>query len=405
LSGPLAFALMGQDINIPGYMVWVAILYALAGTGVAHLLGRPLIGLNFRKEKVEADFRFELVRTRENAEAIALYHGERHEEPALRDRFQIVLNTWWALIRVQLGLTAYSTFYSQLAIIFPYLVAGPRFFTGAITLGVLMRIASAFGQVQGALSFFITAYASLAQWRAVMHRLRGFHEAVEAAVAREGGPQIERGGTSTVSVEGLTLALPNDRTLVENQSFSFEPNARTLVMGPSGSGKSTLFRALAGIWPFGAGKVRVPEGARSLFLPQKTYLPIGTLRDAVRYPDPANPADDAAVREALRAVRLGHLEDKLDEVAHWGQRLSPGEQQRLAIARALLYKPDWLFLDEATASVDEEIEKLLYGLLRERLANTTIVSIGHRPSLKQWHDNVLTLRREDETGKGQFVTA
>lgn len=404
LSGPLSFEVADHNVTIAGYMVWVAVVYAIVGTGAAHLVGRPLIGLNFQKEKVEADFRFELVRTRENAEAIALYNGERHEEPALRERFQHVLNTWWAIVRVQLGLTAYSAFYSQLAIIFPFLVASPRYFAGAITLGVLMRISSAFGQVQSSLSFFVSSYASLAQWRAVMHRLRGFHEAVEAAVARQGGPQIERSDSPTVSVEGLTLALPNERTLVEDQSFAFQPNAPTLVMGPSGSGKSTLFRALAGIWPFGSGKVRVPHGARSLFLPQKTYLPIGSLRDAVRYPDPANPAGDDALREALRAVKLGHLEDKLDEVAHWGQRLSPGEQQRLAIARALLYKPDWLFLDEATASVDEDVERLLYGLLRERLPGTTIVSIGHRPSLKQWHESILALR-PDEDGKGQFVPA
>ena len=404
LSGPLSLAFLAENLTVPGYMVWVAVVYAIGGTLLAHLVGRPLIPLNFKKEKVEADFRFELVRTRENAEAIALYQGERHEEPALRERFQIVLSTWWQLIRVQLGLTAYTAFYSQLAIIFPFLVASPRYFTGAITLGVLMRISSAFGQVQSSLSFFVSSYAQIAQWRAVMHRLRGFHEAVDAAMAKEGGPKVEPGAVPSYAVEGLTLGLPNETTLVEGQSFAFQPNARTLVMGPSGSGKSTLFRALAGIWPFGSGKVRVPQGVRSLFLPQKTYLPIASLRAAVRYPDPGNLADDDAVREALRAVRLGHLEDRLDEVAHWGQRLSPGEQQRLAIARALLYKPDWLFLDEATASVDEEVERLLYGLLRERLPNTTIVSIGHRPSLRQWHDNVLALRRE-EGGKGQFVPA
>ncbi|MBX3503673.1 MAG: ABC transporter ATP-binding protein/permease [Alphaproteobacteria bacterium] len=405
LSGPASFVLASQEVTIPAYMVWVAILYAAAGTFLAHLVGRRLIGLNFLKEKVEADFRFDLVRTRENGEAIALYSGERHEEPALRQRFDYVLNTWWRIVRVQLGLVAYSSFYSQVAIIFPFVVASPRFFAGAITLGVLMRISSAFGQVQGSLSFFIDSYASLAQWRAVMHRLRGFHAAVEGAVAKDGGPEVVQDHAAQgVAVEGLTLALPNDRRLVEGASFSFTPGSRTLVMGPSGSGKSTLFRALAGIWPFGSGRIRVPEGARVLFLPQKTYLPIASLRDAVRYPDPASEADDSDIREALHAVRLGHLEGRLDEVAHWGQRLSPGEQQRLAIARALLYKPEWLFLDEATASVDEEVEALLYGLLRERLPQTTIVSIGHRSSLRQWHDGVLALRRE-EGGTGQFVPA
>ncbi len=404
LSGPLTFALAGSPVTIPAYMVWAAIIYAFVGTGLAHLVGRPLIPLNFRKEKVEADFRFELVRTRENAEAIALYNGERHEEPALRERFGHVLDVWWSVIKVRTRLAAYSATYTQLATIFPYFVAGPRYFAGAITLGVLVQIASAFSQVQRSLSYFISYYRLLAEWRAQMHRLRGFNEAVTAAAAASGGPMLVVDKTAGIAAESLTLALPDGRKLVENVDLSFAPNTRTLVMGPSGSGKSTLFRALAGIWPFGSGKVRVPEAGRSLFLPQKAYLPIASLRDTVRYPDPATAADDDAVRDALRAVRLGHLEDRLDEVAHWGQRLSPGEQQRLAIARALLYKPDWLFLDEATASVDEDVEKLLYGLLRERLPDTTIVSIGHRPSLKQWHDTILALRR-DESGKGQFVPA
>lgn len=404
LSGPLTFVLAGGSVTIPAYMVWTAILYALIGTLLAHLVGRPLIPLNFHKEKVEADFRFELVRARENAEAIALYNGERHEEPALRSRFQHVLDVWWKVIKVRLRLGAYAASYTQIATIFPFVVAGPRYFAGAITLGVLMQIVSAFGQVQRSLSYFINYYRSLAEWRAQMHRLRGFVEAATAAGAATGGPDVVADAASGVAAEDLTLALPDGRKLVENASLSFAPATRTLVMGPSGSGKSTLFRALAGIWPFGAGTIHVPKTGRSLFLPQKPYLPIASLRDAVRYPDPATPADGDAIRDALRTVRLGHLESSLDEVAHWGQRLSPGEQQRLAIARALLYKPDWLFLDEATASVDEDVEKLLYGLLRERLPRTTIVSIGHRSSLRQWHDHVLTLRRE-EGGKGQFVPA
>jgi putative ATP-binding cassette transporter len=404
LSGPLTFALAGTPVTIPAYMVWTAILYAITGTVLAHLVGRPLIPLNFRKEQVEADFRFELVRARENAEAIALYHGERHEEPALRSRFQIVLDIWWRVIKVRLGLTAYTASYTQIATIFPFIVAGPRYFAGAITLGMLVQISSAFGQVQRSLSYFVSNYRLLAEWRAQMQRLRGFAEAVAAASAASGGPQVTAGSHTSVTTENLTLALPDGRKLVEDVALTFTPRERTLVMGPSGSGKSTLFRALAGIWPFGSGKVHVPSQGRTLFLPQKPYLPIASLRDAVRYPDPANNAGDDELRETLRAVRLGHLEDQLDEVAHWGQRLSPGEQQRLAIARALLYRPDWLFLDEATASVDEEIERLLYGLLRERLPDTTIISIGHRPSLRQWHEKVLAVGK-DTSGKGIIAPA
>lgn len=402
LSGPLAFALVGHSVTVPGYMVWVALVYSIIGTVLAHVVGRRLIPLTFQKEKVEADFRFDLVRTRENAEGIALYGGERHEAPALRDRFQRVLDIWWSLIKVRVQLATYSISYSQIAVIFPFVVAGPRYFAGAITLGTLIQISSAFGKVQSSLSFFVSYYRSLAEWRAVMHRLRGFDEAVTAAETREGGPALAHDPGSSVAVEKLTLSLPDGRKLVEDATLSFDPGARTLVMGPSGSGKSTLFRALAGIWPFGTGRVRIPKGARSLFLPQKPYLPIASLRDAVRYPDPANTADDDELRATLRAVRLGHLENQLDEVAHWGQRLSPGEQQRLAIARALLYRPDWLFLDEATASLDEEIERVLYGLLRERLPNTTIISIGHRPSLRQWHEKILAIGK-DAAGKGQIA--
>jgi putative ATP-binding cassette transporter len=400
LSGPITLS----GVTIPGYMVWTALLYSIVGTVLAHFVGRRLIPLNFQKEKVEADFRFDLVRARENAEAIALYQGERHEEPALRERFQHVLNTWWSLIKVRLGLASYAVTYTQIAVVFPFLVAGPRFFAGAITLGVLMQIGSAFGKVQSSLSFFVSYYASLAQWRAVMHRLRGFDEAMTAAEANAGGPAVEPDAATAVSVERLTLALPDGRKLLEDTSLSFEPGVRTLVMGPSGSGKSTLFRALAGIWPFGTGRVRIPKGARTLFLPQKPYLPIASLREAVLYPDPANNANDDELRDALRTVRLGHLENQLDEVAHWGLRLSPGEQQRLAIARALIYKPDWLFLDEATASVDEENERLLYGLLRERLPDATIISIGHRPSLRQWHEKILAVGM-DASGKGTIAPA
>jgi putative ATP-binding cassette transporter len=404
LSGPLSFVLVGSEVTIAGYMVWVAVLYAIIGTLLAHLIGRRLIPLNFRKEVVEADFRFGLVRTRENAEAIALYRGERHEEPALRASFQQVLDVWWATIKVRLSLYAYSVSYSQIATIFPFVVASPRFFAGAITLGALIQISTAFTKVQEALSYFVKAYQELAAWRAQMQRLQGFDRAVTAAATLADGPEVSRDASAAVSAEGLTLSLPDGRTLLDDATLSFAPGTRSLVMGASGSGKSTLFRALAGIWPFGSGRVQVPSTGRALFLPQKTYLPIASLRDVVRYPDPATEADDEAIREALRAVRLEHLAGRLEEVAHWAQRLSPGEQQRLAIARALLYKPDWLYLDEATASVDEDVERLLYELLRQRLPHTTIVSIGHRSSLKQWHDRFVTLGR-DANGKGRLMPA
>ena len=391
LSGPLAVAFGPIDTEIPGYLVWVALIYATAGTWLANLVGRRLIPLNFGRQKLEADFRFGLVRVRENAEAVALYSGEPRERTALSDRFDLVLDNWWQIIVARVRYIVYSVGYSQVAVVFPFLVASPRFFAGAITLGTLMQISQSFGQVQTALSFFITRYADIAEWRAVMNRLRGFEEAIGGAVQAPGGPAIQPSAAQSLAAEAVSLELPNGTVLARDATFSVAPGERVLVSGPSGAGKSTLFRALSGIWPYGDGTVRVPEGTRALFLPQKPYLPIGTLSEAVRYPDVETPVSDAAVRGALEDVGLGHLGDRLHEVAHWGNRLSGGEQQRLAAARALLYRPDWLFLDEASSSLDEPAEKHIHELLRERLPHTGIVSIGHRSELRQWHERHLEL--------------
>jgi putative ATP-binding cassette transporter len=405
LSGPIAATLGGTEITIPGYMVWVAIVYAGFGTLFAHLVGRPLIDLNFRKQKLEADFRFDLVRVRENAEPIALYAGEDREHAALSSRFGLVLGNWWQIITAQLRLSIYSVSYQQIAIIFPFAVASPRFFSGAITLGTLMQISQAFGQVQESLSFFITRYTDLAEWRAVMNRLRGFEIAIEAAGTASGGPSIVREPDRYgITTEGLVLEVPGGRVLASDVRLDFSPGDRALITGASGSGKSTFFRSVSGIWPYGSGTVRVPEDARVLFLPQKAYLPIGSLREVVRYPDLATPVDDSVIQQVLADVQLPQLADRLDEVAHWGNRLSGGEQQRLAIARALLYRPDWLFLDEATSSLDEPSEAHLYRLLNERLPKTGIISIGHRPSLRQWHQRHIRLEPGKDTA-GRLVEA
>jgi putative ATP-binding cassette transporter len=292
----------------------------------------------------------------------------------------------------QSQLAFYQFSYGQLAIVFPYVVTAPRFFAGAITFGVMTQTASAFGQVQSALSFFIDNYSTLAELRAVMDRLIG----LKGAIDHQQDTTIDvapEAGRADVGAEGLTLGLPNGQALLSDASLVMPHGHSTLITGASGSGKSTLFRALAGIWPFGHGKVRVPAGARVLFLPQKPYIPIGTLRNAVRYPDEHSQASDAEIVAALEAARLGHLAQRLDEVAHWTYTLSGGEQQRLAVARALVFKPDWLFLDEATASLDEPMEAAIYGELKQRLPETTVVSIGHRPSLRQWHDRQIELKR------------
>ncbi len=392
LSGPLSLKPIGLDIEIPGYMAIAALLYAIVGTFLANVVGRRLISLNFMKQRYEANFRFGLVRVRENAEGIALYGGEQREMDMLNMRFADVFRNGWRVLFTEAQLTLYQAGYAQVAIIFPYLVTAPRFFAGAITLGVMMQTASAFGQVYSALSFFVTNYTVVAELRAVMDRLKGLQEASDkkpaTAIAVE--PQADAG---SIGIEAMTLALPNGQTLLQDTTLALPRGASTLIQGTSGSGKSTLFRALAGIWPFGKGHVRVPAGARVLFLPQKPYIPIGTLRDAVKYPDERSTAGDGEIADALAAARLGHLAGRLDEEAHWTNILSGGEQQRLAIARALIFKPDWLFLDEATASLDDATEEAVYGALKERLPGTTLVSIGHRPTLRKWHDRRLDLRR------------
>jgi putative ATP-binding cassette transporter len=392
LSGPLSLAFIGLDVNVPGYMAWVCLLYAVVGTLLANMVGRRLIPLNFQKQRFEANFRFSLVRVRENAEGIALYRGEQREAEALNARFADVFANGWRVLLTQAQLAFYQDGYRQLAIIFPYIVTAPRFFAGAITLGVMTQTASAFGQVQTALSFFVDNYTTLAELRAVMDRLKGLQVATDDQ-PESGIDVAPEAGRTDVGALGLTLGLPNGQALLQDATFVLPHGRSTLITGASGSGKSTLFRALAGIWPFGKGHVRVPAEARVLFLPQKPYIPIGTLRDAVKYPDEHSKATDAEIVAALEAARLGHLTDRLGEVAHWSNILSGGEQQRLAVARALAFKPDWLFLDEATASLDETTEAAIYSELKQRLPATTVVSIGHRPSLRQWHDRQIELKR------------
>ena len=383
----LSGALAEWGVTIPGDLVWVALIYAVFGTLLAHLIGKPLIRIQFDRQRVEADFRFSLVRLRENSEGVALYRGEAEEVAGLRRRFAAVIGNWWALMLRQKRLTWFTVFYRQLAIIFPLVVVAPRYFSGAMPLGGIFQISSAFGQVQGALSWFITAYTTFAEWKATVDRLIGFAASLENVRAESAHLDGERaeGGQGELVLEGLSLSLPQGQQLAAGVSVALQPGENVLVSGPSGSGKSTLFRALAGIWPYWNGRIRLPQGARLLFLPQKPYLPIGTLRHAVAYPDDASRHTKDEVRSALEAVGLRHLAADLERSENWAQVLSGGEQQRVAFARALLNKPDWLFLDEATASLPEDAQDALYRLLKERLPGTTLVSIGHRASLAAHH--------------------
>ena len=383
LSGPLTVA----GVTIPGYMVWVAIVYALIGTLCTILIGRTLVGLNFQQQRFEADFRFGLVRIRENAESVALYRGETVENERLSARLSHVVMNFWALMRMQKRLGWFTSFWSQLAIIFPILVAAPRFFAQQITLGGLMQINSAFGQVYGALDFIIGSFTSLANWKAVIDRLSTFREGLEAVEAL---PVLvpQRSGTM-LAFSALTVRKPDGTPLLAQRDLVLQPGERLLIRGPSGCGKSTLLRALAGIWPYVEGCVSYPENGSVLFLSQKPYLPLGTLRMALYYPQTPR-VDDADVLALLQLAGLDHLVPRLDEVDQWSHILSLGEQQRVAFIRAMLVKPVLLFLDEASSALDARAEAALYGALIERLPQSILVSVGHRESLSAYHGRSLT---------------
>jgi putative ATP-binding cassette transporter len=377
----------------------VAIGYAIVGTWLTHKIGKPLIPLNFNQQRYEADFRFNLVRFRENSEGVALYRGEEDELRGFRSRFMAVVDNWWAIMRRQKLLTFFTVGYNQAAVVFPFVVGAPRYFSGAIQLGGLVQISNAFGQVQGALSWFIGAYTDFAAWKATVDRLTGFRKAIfrtQEESRAGGGPAVVAGTTDELELHNLELGLPTGRVLLSGINASIEPGERVLIKGPSGSGKSTLFRAIAGIWPFGSGQVRQPREFGALFLPQRPYFPIGTLRQAVSYPAAAATFSDAQLRDALAAAGLGHFAERLDEQENWAQQLSGGEQQRVAIARALLQKPAWLFLDEATSALDEPSQEDVYELLTERLKDATIISIAHRSALTDFHGKLLELKSDGD---------
>jgi putative ATP-binding cassette transporter len=389
LSAQAPLTLFGASFDIPGYLVWAALIYAVIGTLLTHLIGWRLIPLNFQQQRFEADFRFNLVRTRENAEQIAALGGEAAERERHLNRFGFVVANWLALMQRQKQLTFFTQSYSQASVIFPYIMVSPAYFSGAMQLGGLMQTASAFNSVQNALSYFITAYRQIAEWRAVIARLTGFEEAIAAGQAAAVTPPsvevVRRGRGAVFAVDRLNVQLPGGEPIVAAEHIAFPAGERVLVTGPSGSGKSTLFRVIAGIWPFGSGRVMVPQGAKVMLVPQRPYFPLATLATAVGFPAEAGTFDDARVAEALVAVGLPQMVGRLGEEAHWNRMLSQGEQQRLAIARALLHAPDYLFLDEATAALDEAAEAALYRLLQDRLKGTTIISIGHRSTLSAFH--------------------
>ncbi len=402
LSGAFAFTLGGSSYSIPGFMVWMAVLYCVLGSIATHYIGRPQIRLNYQQQQVEANFRHHMVRVREYSEAIALDKGETVERGQLDTRFAAVLANYLKLIKKQKNLVWFTNFFGQAAVVFPFIVAAPRFFSGAIQLGELMQIASAFGRVQDSLSWLVDNYSSLAAWRATTDRLTSFEDSISGVAQqtraqstinliaiRNHAPVSE----DTLAVSDLTLDLPTGATLLANLSLRAGPGESVLLKGPSGSGKSTLFRALAGIWPFAKGLSHLPADA--MFIPQRPYFPDGTLRDALAYPEAASHYGDAALRQALEDALLPKLAGRLDDEDAWSQKLSGGEQQRLAIARVLLKNPRWIFADEATSALDEAAEKTLYEklLARVRSARGSLVSIAHRPAVAAFHDKLWELQK------------
>jgi putative ATP-binding cassette transporter len=398
LSEAAPLHLFDGAFNIPGYLVWAALIYAIFGTALTQWIGSPLVHLDFQQQRLEADFRFSLVRVRENAEQIALLDGERAERDRLLERFSKVVGNWYAIMSRTKRLTAFTQSYAQAAVIFPIVLVAPAYFANRILLGAMIQAAEAFGNVQKALSFFVSVYRSLAEWRAVVARLDGFEMSIESAAhlkSREDSIRFSKDG-GEVDLEKLLVRLPNGTPQVAADGFAIRPGERVLVTGPSGAGKSTLFRAIAGIWPFGSGTISVPANAALMMLPQKPYFPIAPLHAAVAYPSEAGAFSAERIREVLNEVGLPKLAARLDEEEHWNRVLSLGEQQRLGIARALLQSPQFLFLDEATASLDEPSEAALYRLLQEKLPGTTIVSIGHRATLEAFHQRKVALARDGD---------
>ncbi|MDQ7743552.1 ABC transporter ATP-binding protein/permease [Hydrogenophaga pseudoflava] len=389
LSGSFSFGFNGGSYTIPGFMVWMAVLYCAIGSVLAHYIGRPQIKLNFQQQRVEADFRVHLVRVREYSESIALDRGEPVERQHLGERFGAVLDNYWKLIKAQKRLIWFTNGFGQAAVVFPFIVAAPRFFSGAIQLGELMQISSAFGRVQDSLSWFVDNYDALAAWRATTDRITSFEESFQAlqTAPLQSVPATE---ADTLQIDTLDLALPGGVALMSAGGLSLKAGDRLLVKGPSGSGKSTLFRALAGIWPWAKGRLQKPADfeQRVMFLPQRPYFPVGSLRKALAYPEPAERYGDGQLRQALDEALLPHLADRLDEEDSWGQKLSGGEQQRLAVARALLKRPRWLFVDEATSALDEAAEHTLYERLQALVASQdgALVSIAHRPAVAAFHN-------------------
>lgn len=401
LSEVLSFSAAGQEIHIYGYLVWTALAYSVFGTWITHKVGHRLVSLNYLQQKLEADFRFSMVRLRETAESVAFYNGAAKEEAFLSNRFMTLLRNTLFIIKKQKQLSWLTNSYAQIAIIFPFVVAVPRYLSQNISLGGLMQIANCFGKVQDAMSYFVDVYASLAEWQSCAERLLSFDKhiaAIEKETEEKSGSLVREETHDRLRLADVTISVPamdeNKRTreIISSASCTIKSGEHVILKGPSGSGKSTLLRTLAGFWPYVKGHISMPAPSEMMFIPQKPYIPMGTSAEAASYP--LETADEEILSPLLVECGLSHLMEKTDTEADWSHILSLGEQQKLAFVRVFLRKPKWVFLDEATSAMDEETEEKMYRLLTA-LPGTTVISIGHRSTLDKWHDRVLRI----ENGK------
>lgn len=391
LSGSLDIPLGDTVLSVPGYMVFVTLIYSIVGTWLAHKVGRKLIRLNYDQQRFEADFRFSMVRVRENSESVAFYGGEKPELQNFRERFALVIGNFWGLMKRTKLLNFYVNGYTQIAIIVPVLMCAPQYFNGTMQLGGFMQTISAFGRVQDALSYFVESYDSIAQYVAVIRRLGGFAGHMEEAEALAPSFDFTKNTSNALQLWQMDIALPDGRQLAEKLSIAVPAGKRLLISGGSGAGKSTLLRAIAGIWPYGTGEISLPTGWRTMFLPQRPYLPLGSLRRAIYYPQPVLENTDDNLTGLLERFGLQNLAGQLDAVDDWSRILSLGEQQRLAFIRILLLRPDIVFLDESTSALDEPREAQAYEILHQLLPQMAVVSVGHRSSLLNCHDKQLVL--------------
>lgn len=401
LSEILSFSAAGQEFHIYGYLVWTALAYSVLGTWITHKVGHRLVSLNYLQQKLEADFRFSMVRLRETAESVAFYNGAAKEEAFLSNRFMTLLRNTLFIIKKQKQLSWLTNSYAQIAIIFPFVVAVPRYLSQNISLGGLMQIVNCFGKVQDAMSYFVDVYASLAEWQSCAERLLSFDKhiaAIEKETEEKSGSLVREETHDRLRLADVTISVPamdeNKRTreIISSASCTIKSGEHVILKGPSGSGKSTLLRTLAGFWPYVKGHISMPAPSEMMFIPQKPYIPMGTSAEAASYP--LETADEEILSPLLVECGLSHLMEKPDTEADWSHILSLGEQQKLAFVRVFLRKPKWVFLDEATSAMDEETEEKMYRLLTA-LPGTTVISIGHRSTLDKWHNRVLRI----ENGK------